>query len=63
MKKLAHRILGSFPARGRTRWKDAIVFVEPDTVIRWQRKCVEVHWRNFGRGTALALPASPQGAD
>ena len=41
------RILWSFLAKTWTGWKDAIIFVKPDTVIRWQRKRFKEHWRRL----------------
>jgi hypothetical protein len=34
----ADRILWSLLARAWTGWKDALIVVKPDTVIRWPRK-------------------------
>ncbi len=45
--KPADRILWSLLARAWTGWKDALVFVKPDTVIRWQRKRFKAHWRKL----------------
>lgn len=36
--KPADRILWSLLARAWVGWKDALVFVKPDTVIRWHRR-------------------------
>jgi putative transposase len=34
----ADRVLWSLLAKTWTGWKDALIFVKPDTVIRWQRQ-------------------------
>ncbi len=31
------------------RWKDALVIVKPDTVIRWHRKGFRLYWRGISR--------------
>ena len=51
--KPADRILWSFLAKTWTGWKDALIFVKPDTVIRWQRV------KNMGIEEVLAAPHSP----
>ena len=47
--KRADRILWSLLAQAWTGWKDALIFVKPDTVIRWQRKRFKEHWRKLSR--------------
>ncbi|NLV44190.1 MAG: transposase family protein [Candidatus Hydrogenedentes bacterium] len=41
------RILWGLLSRVWTRWKDALIFVKPDTVIRWQRKRFKEYWRRL----------------
>ena len=43
----ADRILWSFMAKTWTGWKDALIFVKPDTVVRWQRRRIKEHWRKL----------------
>lgn len=43
----ADRVLWSLLARVWTGWKDALIFVKQDTVIRWQRKRFKEHWRRL----------------
>ena len=31
------------------RWKDALVIVQPDTVIRWHRKGFRLYWRAISK--------------
>jgi len=45
----ADRILWSLLAKAWTGWKDALMFVKPDTGIRWQRKRFKEHWRKLSR--------------
>lgn len=52
----ADRILWSLLAKTWTRWKDALIFVKPDTVIRWQRKRFNEHWRRLSRSGAPGRP-------
>ena len=42
--KPADRVLWSMLTRVWSDWKDALVFVKPETVIRWQRKRFKAHW-------------------
>ena len=41
----ADRILWSLLAKTWAGWKDAVIFVKPDTVIRWQRRRFKEHWK------------------
>jgi transposase InsO family protein len=43
----ADRILWSFLAKTWPEWRDALIFVKPETVIRWQRKRFKEHWRRL----------------
>jgi putative transposase len=43
----ADRILWSLLAKAWAGWKDALIFVKPDTVIRWQRRRFKEHWRKL----------------
>ena len=55
----ADRILRSLLARAWTEWKDALIFVKPDTVIRWQRKVTTQRWRvgeTWHLGYTLLVP-------
>ena len=47
-------------ARSWAGWKDALVFVKPDTVIRWQRKRFKEHWTRLSRS---GKPGRPPVAD
>ena len=40
----ADRVLWSILSRYWSDWKEALIFVKPDTVIRWQRKRFREHW-------------------
>ena len=56
----ADRILWSLLARAWAGWKDALIFVKPDTVIRWQRKRFKEHWRKL---SGSGKPGRPPVAD
>jgi hypothetical protein len=45
----ADRALWSLLARMWGDWKQALVFVRPETVIRWQRKRFKDHWAKLSR--------------
>jgi len=45
----ADRILWSVLARIWSDWKNALVFVKPETVIRWQRKRFKAHWTKLSK--------------
>jgi putative transposase len=49
----AGRLPGSILAKIWGDWKDALIFVKPDTVIRWQRRRFREHW------TRLSLQSKP----
>ena len=51
--RLADRVLWSVLARIWSDWKNALVFVKPETVIRWQRKRFKEHW------TKLSISGEP----
>ncbi len=54
--KPADRILWSLLARAWTGWKDALVFVKPGTVVRWQRKRFKAHWRKLSQSGEPGRP-------
>ena len=58
--KPADRILWSLLAKAWTGWRDALVFVKPDTVVRWQRKRFKAHWRRLSES---GEPGRPPVAD
>jgi putative transposase len=35
-----------------TRWRSALMFVQPDTVVRWHRECFRWRWTRRSRGGA-----------
>jgi putative transposase len=47
--RLADRILWCWLSRHWARWRDALVFVQPATVIAWQRKRFRDHWRRISQ--------------
>jgi putative transposase len=51
------RILWSWLSRCWARWRDVLVFVQPATVIAWQRKRFRNHWARISKG---GKPGRPQ---
>ena len=58
--KPADRILWSLLAKAWPDWKEALVFVKPATVMRWQRKRFKEHWRKLSQS---GKPGRPPVAD
>ncbi len=58
--KPADRILWSMLARVMSDWKDALVFVKPETVIRWQRKRFKAHWTKLCKSGKPGRPKIPE---
>ncbi len=52
----ADRVLWCVLARVWSDWKAALVFVKPETVIRWQRKRFKEHWTKLSRSGAPGRP-------
>ena len=51
------RVLWSLLSRTWSDWKDALIFVKPDTVIRWQRKRFKEHEAELSRRGEPGRPA------
>src|SRR2546422_4917939 len=51
------RILWSWLSRCWARWRDVLVFVQPATVIAWQRKRFRDHWTRLSRTRKSGRPA------
>ncbi len=47
--KLADRLLWAWLSRVWPQWRNALVIVQPQTVIRWQRKRFRDHWTRLSR--------------
>lgn len=43
-----------------TRWRSALVIVQPETVLRWHREGYRRHWRRISRGRPGRPPLSPE---
>ena len=56
--KPSDRLLWSILAKVWTGWKDAVIFVKPETVIRWQRKRFKEHWTKLSRQGNPGRPAT-----
>ena len=58
--KPADRILWSVLARIWSDWKNALIFVKPETVIRWQRKRFKAHWTKLSKNGEPGRPKIPE---
>ena len=47
--RLTDRLFWSWLSRGWSRWREALVFVQPATVLAWQRKRFRDHWAHLSR--------------
>ena len=56
----ADRLLWSWLSRHWARWREALVFVQPATVIAWQRRRFRDHWSRISRGGKPGRPAIDQ---
>jgi putative transposase len=52
----ADRLLWSWLSRHWATWREALVFVQPETVIAWQRKRFRDHWTRMSR---TGMPGRP----
>lgn len=52
----AERILWSWLSRRWARWRDVLVFGQPETVIAWQRKRFRDHWARRSRAGKPGRP-------
>src|SRR5207253_9786314 len=50
------RILWSWLSRHWAAWREALVFVQPATVIAWQRKRFRDHWTRMSRAGKPGRP-------
>lgn len=50
------RILWSWLAQRWARWREALVFVQPATVLAWQRKRFREHWARLSRTGSSGRP-------
>jgi hypothetical protein len=51
------RLFWSWLSRLWTGWQDTLAFVQPRTVIAWQRKRFREHWRRLSQGRTPGRPA------
>ena len=54
------RVIWSLLSSRWSSWKEALIFVKPDTVIRWQRKRFKEHWTKLCRGGVPGRPSVPK---
>ena len=53
----ADRAFGVLLSQIWSGWKESLVIVQPDTVVRWQRRGFRLYWRSISkRGTRTASP-------
>ena len=50
------RLFWSWLARGWSRWREVLVFVQPATVLAWQRKRFREHWARLSRTGSSGRP-------
>src|SRR5919106_3469780 len=50
-------VLWTWLARLWPGWRDPLVFVQPRTVIAWQRQCFRDHWRQLSQPGMPGRPA------
>ena len=55
--KPADRLFWAWLSRVWSGWQQALVFVQPATVIKWQRKRFREHWTRLCRKTKPGRPA------
>jgi putative transposase len=53
------RLVWSWLSRGWSRWREVLVFVQPATVIAWQRRRFRAHWARLSRTGRRGRPAIP----
>jgi len=56
----ADRILWSLLAKAYKGWEDALLFVKPETVLRWQRKRFREHWKKVCKNRKPGRPPIPK---
>jgi putative transposase len=52
----ADRMFWSWLSRSWAKWREALVFVQPATVISWQRKRFRDHWARMSQAGKLGRP-------
>ena len=60
--KPADRLLWSILAKVWGNWKGALIFVKPDTVIRWQRRRFREHWTRLSQQVRPGRPTVLEGS-
>jgi putative transposase len=57
---LSDRLLWAWLARHWTRWREVLVFVQPATVLAWQRRRFRDHWARLSRTGRPGRPGIPK---
>lgn len=55
--KEAGRLFWVILSRIWSGWRNAVVIVKPDTVVRWHRRAFKLYWRHKSRGGKRGRPA------
>ena len=55
--KMRDRLFWVATSRVWSGWRDALVIVKPDTVVRWHRKVFKIYWRCKSRSGKRGRPA------
>ncbi len=58
--KPSDRILWAWLSRVWSAWRDAIVIVQPETVLAWRRRKFRQHWTKLSRSGQPGRPAVPR---
>ena len=58
--KPADRILWAWLSRAWSTWRDVVIFVQPATVIRWQRRRFREHWTRLSQKRGPGRPRVPE---
>jgi len=54
--RFADRLFWAWLSRFWGRWREALVFVQPETVIRWHRRGFKRYWTRRSRRRGLGRP-------
>jgi hypothetical protein len=52
----AEAIINDLAARLWAAWQEALAFVQPRTVLTWQRQWFRTYWRRFSQGAKPSRP-------
>ena len=58
--RAADRILWSWLSRHWSRWREVLVFLQPETVIAWRQRVFREHWTRLSRRRRPGRPTVPR---